>query len=271
MNPRIRTIQGAKKGQLLPGATPFVVGALLYGTALVPLLPEAFRAPVLIASFVAAVAVTATMSMVSSAPIRRSVAAWRAALAPTLLVVGAFLFHLLVGSAVGRFAALTLVMLLLISYFLRADGLDAFDTEGIDGLLGFSRLLTAVGLFFLTVFAFGIDRFISLPMVLIAFMMGLLFSVVAYESYLQAADIQEKTRRIAALTTGVVGLELFIGMSLLPTPFITNAAVCSVGFFASVLTINRVLQGTIGLKTLRMGLGLALALIVIMLGTARWI
>lgn len=270
MNPRIRTIQGTKRGQLLPGATPFVVGALLYGTALVPLLPDVLRAPVLVLSFVGAVGVTVTMAIISSMPIRRGVAAWRAALAPTLLVVGAFLFHLLVGSAIGRFAALTFVMLLLVSYFLRADGLDAFDQERIDGLLGFSRLLSAVGLFFVTVFAFGIGRFIQLPTVVMSLLIGLLFSVVAYESFLQVAEAPKKVRWLAAMACGTIGLEFFIGMSFLPTPFITNAAVCAVGFFASVLAVNRVLAGSIGTKELKVGLGLAAALVAVMLGTARW-
>ncbi|MEA3248966.1 MAG: hypothetical protein U9Q03_01255 [Patescibacteria group bacterium] len=265
----MRTIQGSKRGQLLPGATPFVVGALLYGTALVPLMPDALRVPVLAFAFVGAVAITVVMSMVSSAPIRRSVAAWRSALAPTLLVVGAFLFHLLVGSAIGRFTALTFVMLLLVVYFLRADGLDAFDNEGIDALLGFSRLLSAVGLFFLTVFAFGISRFVYMPLIALSLIVGLLYVVVAYESYLQS-EAPEKARRLAATVSGVMGLELFIGMSFLPTPFITNAAVCTVAFFAIVLAVNRVLSGTIGMKELRIGLGLAAVLVAVMLGTARW-
>jgi hypothetical protein len=270
MNPRIRTIQGTKKGQLLPGATPFLVGALLYGTALVPLLPEVLRVPVLMLSFIGAVGVTVVMATVSSVPIRRSMPAWRAALAPTLLVFGSFLFHLLVGSAVGRFATLTFVMLLLVSYFLRADGLDAFDQEGIDGLLGFSRLLSAIGLFFVVVFAFGIGRFVHLPLFVIALAIGLLCAVVAYESFLQSAEVPEKVRRLTAAASGTIGLELFIGMSFLPTPFITNAAVCSVAFFASVLAVKRVFEGGAGTRELRFGLGLAAALVVAMLGTAQW-
>lgn len=271
MNPRIRTIQGSKKGQLLPGATPFVVGALLYGTALVPLLPESSRVAALILAFLSAVTVTVVMSMVSSAPIRRTVPAWRFALAPALLVVGAFLFHMMVGSAVGRFAALTFVMLLLVSYFLRADGLDAFDSEGIDGFLGFSRLLSAVGLFFVTSFAFGIGRFIYLPLAVVAPVVALLCTVVAYESYLQSSELPERVRRLAAVASGSIGLELFIGMSFMPTPFFTNAAVCAVAFFASVVAFNRVFGGGIGVREIRVGLGLAAVLVAVMLGTARWI
>lgn len=270
MNPRIRTIRGDKKGQLLPGATPFVIGALLYVTALVPLLPDGARVPALVLAFVGAVSITVVMSVFSSALIRRRAAAWRVAFAPTLLVVGAFLFHLLVGSAVGRFTALTFVMLLLVSYFLRADGLDAFDDDGIDGLLGFSRLLSAVGLFFVTVFAFGIGRFVYLPLAAIAPLIGLLYGATAYESYLQAAEAPVKARRLIAAASGVLGLELFIGVSFLPTPFIANAAVCTVAFFSAVLAMNRVLAAGVGTRDLRPVLGLAAALVVAMLGTARW-
>jgi len=270
MKPRTRTIQGEKKGQLLPGATQFVVGALLYGSALVPLLPDAMRVPALVLAFAGAVSVTAIMSIVSLAPIRRSVAVWRSALAPTLLVTGGFLFHLLVGSAVGRFAALTLVMLLLVMFFLRADGLDAFDTEKVEAFLGLSRLLTAAGLFFLTVFAFGIDRFVYVPLVAISPFIALLGAVVAYESYLQAPEAPEKVRRLAAAISGVVALELFIAVSFLPTPFITDAAVCTVAFFATLLAVNRVLSGSIGTRELKAGLGLAAVLVAVMLGTARW-
>jgi len=270
MNPRTRTIQGVKKGQLLPGATPFVVGALLYGSALVPLLPDAMRVPVLTLSFAGAVFVTVIMSIVSLAPIRRSVAAWRSALAPTLLVTGGFLFHLLVGSAAGRFAVLTLVMLLLVMFFLRADGLDAFDSEKVEAFLGLSRLLTAVGLFFLTVFAFGIGRFVYVPLIALSPLFGLLCAAAAYESYLQAPEAPENVRRLAAAVSGVVALELFIAVSFLPTPLITNAAVCTVAFFATLLAVNRVLSGSIGTKELKAGLGLAAALVAVMLGTARW-
>lgn len=254
----------------MPGATPFVIGILLYGTALVPLMPNRARVPVLVLSFVVSVAVAAAMSVVSSAPFRRGVAAWRAAFAPALLVAGAFLFHLLVGSAIGRFTAVTFVMLLLVSYFLRADDLDAFDQAKIDAFLGFSRLLSAVGLFFVTVFAFGIDRFVHPPLIVMAALVGLLCAAVAYESFLQAAEAPEKVRRLAAAACGTTGLELFIAMSFLPTPFITNAAVCAVAYFALVQAVNRVLLGTVGTRGFRIGLGLAVVSVAAMLGTARW-
>jgi hypothetical protein len=258
------------KKQLLPGATPFVVGVLLYGTALVTLFPEGARVYILGLSFIAATAVTAATSIMQSRPVRRSIAAWRAALPPTSLVVGAFLFNLLIGSAIGRFTALTFVMLLLVSYYLKADGLGAFDDEKIDNLLGFSRLLSAVGIFFLTVFAFGIDRFVYLPQAVLALGLGVLYSIAAYESYLQAEIVPERIRRMAAVASGAIGLELYVGLSFLPTPFITTAAVCTVAFYTFMLAMNRVLIGSVGTRELRLALGLAIGLLAAMLGTARW-
>ncbi|MFH1047771.1 MAG: hypothetical protein V1738_05705 [Patescibacteria group bacterium] len=270
-NATIKKYQPYEKRHLLPGAMPFVVGAILYGTVLVTILPDSYRLAVLSAAFVVAVAAAAALSALSASYQRHQIAVWRIVLAPTLLVSGAFLFHLLVGSTLARFSAVTVVMLLLIGFVMRLDALTTGKAEAVEQAITYNRLISLAGIFSLAVFSFGIRQFVQLPAWLAAVTLGSLMFIVAYEASLQAeSDVLRRQRIFSSLATGLLGAELYVGLTFLPTPFMVNAVALLVGFFAIVRASVRILRGDAGTKELRVGLAVAAALVVLVLATARW-
>jgi len=258
------------KRHLLPGAMPFFIGTLLYLTALTPVLPQIVRVPALVVAFLVIVATTALLSLMAVSLQQTKIARWRLVLPPTLLVTGAFLFHLLVGTPLARFATVTAVMLLLFGFLIRLDSLKETADAARDSVLRFGRITTLVGVFFLYVFGFAIREFMSMPAVLTAFVLGLILIVVSYEALLQAEDIEPRLRKLTAVALSLLAAELFIGLSFLPTPFLVNAVVLLVAYFACTRASVRILHGDLGTRELRLGLLAAAIMVVLVLATARW-
>jgi predicted neutral ceramidase superfamily lipid hydrolase len=259
-----------KKRHLLPGALPFVIGTLLYLTALAPVLPKTFRLPSLVLVFVLMVGSTIGFSWLGATLQRTQIDRWRLVLPPTLLVSGAFLFHMLVGTPLARFVIVTAVMLLLFGYLMRLDSLKETADQSSSEVLRFARLTTMVGVFFLSVFVFAIRQFTNVSTALIAILLLLVLVAVSYDALMQAKDIDDDLRRLTALAVGVLAAELYVGLSFLPTAYLVNAAVLVLGYFACLRAAIRILHGDLGTKELRLGLWAALILIVVLLATARW-
>ncbi len=259
------------KRHLLPGAMPFVIGTLLYITAAAPALPEPFRLPALVVGFFFTVGVTIALSALAASYQRSKVAIWRLIFAPSILVLGSYLFHLLIGSPVARFFSVTLVMLLLFGYIMRLDTLKAGDEDALDSALRYNRIIILIGVFSVAVFSFGIRQFVHIPIALTALVMGMILAAVSYEVLLQAGDsIDKKLRIVVSGALAVLGAEVLVGLSFLPTPFMVNSVALLVAYFAAVRASVRILQGDMGTRELRYGLVVAGFLVMLVLSTARW-
>jgi hypothetical protein len=162
-------------------------------------------------------------------------------------------------------------MLLLIVFVMRLDALMMGKSEAVEHVVAYNRLISLAGIFSLAIFSFGIRQFVQLPAWLAAVSMGSLMFLVAYESVLQVESTVSKRQRImASAAAGLFGAELFVGLTFLPTAYMVNAVVLLVGFFAIVRASVRILRGDAGTKELRAGLAVAVALMVLVLATARW-
>lgn len=257
------------KRQLLPGAMPFVVGAILYATATVTAFSTSYRLPILLTAFLGIVVLTTLFSRIAAESQSR-IESWRLVMAPILLVSGAFLFHLLVGSPSARFIIVTFVMLLLSGHVMRVDAICDGGEAELDKALRYNRLVSLTGFFALAIFGFGIRQFLYVPMALTAVVLGALFAVIAYEAFYQAEEADPRFRVMASAVLGLLAAELFIGLSFLPTPFMANAVVLLVGGFASIRASLRILQGDLGTRELRWGVAMAILMMVAVLATARW-
>ncbi|MBU0625056.1 hypothetical protein KKF05_01795 [Patescibacteria group bacterium] len=259
------------KRHLLPGVMPFTIGTLLYLTALSPLLPQVSRIPVLIIFFILTILAVAVISALAASLLQTRITRWRLMLPPSLLTAGAFMFHLMVGSPSARFITVTATMLLLFGFVLRLDALKASADTTQESVLFYGHVISLIGLFFVGVFGFGIKQFIQFPTFVTAFLLGGLMFAVAYEALIPIMITPPHLRAVAAAALGVIGTEFFFALSFLPTPFIVNAAVLIIVFFAGLRAVSRILRGDSIFLGLRIELALTLVLIVLIMATARWI
>ncbi|OGM01223.1 hypothetical protein A2480_01660 [Candidatus Uhrbacteria bacterium RIFOXYC2_FULL_47_19] len=264
-------VSSLTKRWLLLGALPFVVGTLFYISSVIPVLPETWRSFIFVLVFLVSVTLTLLMILLSPVRLPPGVARWRVILSPTVFVAGSFLFYSLLGSVLARFVSVTVIMLALLVFVMRLDSSDALDPlRGANRTVRLGRLMNLLGVFFATVFLFGIGRFISLPVVVSAIIFGGLLSIVQYEALQQSgADRALIVRATVALTA--LGIETYIGLSFLPTPFLVNATVLMIICFAIGRSAVRILSGDVGTRGLKFGLTAAAVLVVLVLATARWL
>jgi hypothetical protein len=260
------------KRHLLPGVLPFVIGIFLYVAALTPMLPEIARVPIIIGLFVLTISTVIFMVNTAVRLQQTGIARWRLILSPTLLTVGTFLFHLLVGSTLARFITITITMLLLFGFILRMDTLKMTADATRESVLSYGQLISLVGIFFFGVFGFGIGQFVQIPTVIIAILLGVLIFTIAYELFLEIQIPFAQTRFLSAVAVGLIGAELFCALSFLPTPFMVNAIVLLIVFFFILRATARLLfNDPLGLRQLRPSLIFTLLLIVLVLTTAHWL
>ncbi|OIO51191.1 hypothetical protein COY93_03580 [Candidatus Uhrbacteria bacterium CG_4_10_14_0_8_um_filter_58_22] len=258
------------KRWLFLGVLPFVVGTLFYVSSVVLILPKTWRSSVFILALLLCVALTASMILLSPVRLPSGVARWRAVLSPTVFVAGGFLFYSLLGSVPVRFVFVIVVMLTLLVFVMRLDSSDTLDpVHGVNRTVRLGRLMNLLGVFFATVFLFGIGWFVSLPVAVSAVVFGGLLSIVQYEALQQSgADRALTFRATVALT--VLGVETYVGLSFLPTPFLVNATVLVIICFAVGRSAVRMLSGDIGTRGLKFGLAAAAVLVALVMATARW-
>ncbi|MFH2062527.1 MAG: hypothetical protein ABIJ46_00015 [bacterium] len=259
------------KWRLLPGLLPFAVGAVFYASSVIKLLPEAARRPAFFVGFLVAALLALSVYWLPSIRPPAGVERWRIALPPVTFVAGGFLFYILLSSGWMRFVAVTAIMLTLLIYIMRLDAAETLvPGRDANSVVRLGRLLNLFAIFFAAVFMFGAGRFVSLSEVLTAAVFGVMLAAINYESLQQSgADRTLTVRATAALTA--LGMETYIGLSFLPTPYLANAAVLTVVCFTVGRSGVRILSGDIGTRGLKFGLVAASLLIILVMATARWL
>jgi hypothetical protein len=248
-----------------------LIGLGLFAAVRLPLLVEGGQMAVWGAVFAVTVALTAGAGFFVARESGRGLQAVRWAAPAVLLVISAFVFLLIIETTAGRYGLAGLVMLLTAVYFenLRAT-IPGAGQFGPGDLMHLSFVLDAVSLFFLLAFVFGVAAFyyVSLPVAALA--VGLLAALMTHET-LWRAGIRTLDHISLVAAAGLIGLEAYVALSLLPTTYLVNAGVAVVLLSAALHVVKQVLSGAGEIKFFRKEMVAALILAGVLFGTANWI
>lgn len=143
---------------------------------------------------------------------------------------------------------------------------SAYQAYALENL---SMVLYVLSAFFLTSGAFGAQLFLLLPTWIPAIVMS--FAVLfATTAVFWVSKIGFETGRPYAIVGAIVMAELYVALSMLPTSFVTNAALFSVALYAFfVFARANVLERMTKMMVTR-SLVFISALFIVILCTARW-
>lgn len=194
----------------------------------------------------------------------------RLALTPTLFTATAFGYYLLLESRMGRYGLIALVIAVLAVWFIQLrKALHPLIPVTLIEFAHLSYAMHVVAMFFVYAFAFGVNMYVYVPSPLLALGVGLIGTIVAFETLggVRAAR-GEKAAIIAVI--GVLAAEFQGAVIFLPTSHIVDAAVALILFVLALHVFRQVLCGVAEAKTIRRHFALSTLLVVLVLFTAQW-
>lgn len=199
----------------------------------------------------------------------RRVAALTAA-TPAALVAAAFGCFLIVDrmAGVGAVAATAVVLTAAYLTYLRGmvKGDERFRPQDFSHL---SFAVHAVSVFFTLLVAYGMPDYLQLPVPAASVVVALIVFVATAETLRRAGLVG---RDVAILSFAFVALavQLFIGLSFLPTSDLVNAAVGTLLYAAGLHVAVSMLDPRVPAPAYRRQFAFTLLLVVVVLSTARW-
>jgi hypothetical protein len=254
----------------VPGvAAVLIAAAFLYAERIPGLeVPEKGLLLVLPALFVLMVAIVAVGLLHDRGTSLREIV--RESITAIALALGAYGHFLIVGGRAARYIILAAAVLLVVTYLreiahAEREGHDAADVEAFANL---SYAMHVLATFFLSAFAFALSGLLQARAWMLALAAGAVIAVLTAET-LRRHGIER--RRLPSFVYGVLGTELFWAMTVLPTPFVVNAAMCTILIGLGQHVAVRGLRTSEGeLTGLRRQVLASAILIAILLLTARW-
>ncbi len=222
-----------------------------------------------VAAGIALLALSAGLASASRLPFA---GALRLATAPALFAVAGFGCFLIVGSELPRLAVATVVGAILVLYFSQLEMAMPWVAKVSMGQ--FLHLLHAVHtmtVFFAFAFAYGIIQYSDIPTWVMALAMTVLTGTVAWQTlpFAEASD-DRLVRPVLAAAFALIGGQLYLAFSFLPTLWTVNAASAAVLCAVSLHICRQIADGDAVPVRNRRDLAVAVALVMLVLGTARW-
>ncbi|KPJ85812.1 hypothetical protein AMJ57_01740 [Parcubacteria bacterium SG8_24] len=250
-------------------SAPFLVGAGFYGAVAIPILFAAHRSVILT---ILSVAIASLVAVATYQAARHRSRADRISDAVTsaVFVLCAFGFLLLAQTGPVRFTLITGVMVALVLYFGLLDGLTGRPRGG--DLAQLSLLLCTAATFFVTAFAFGIVRYVYVPMPLLAALVAGVCFWTARETIRHVSGPETEVPPLLSAAFAVLGAEAYAAFSFLPTSYLVNATASLILMVTLLYAVRHLLQCQEARPALlRRQAVFSLLLAIIVLGTARWI
>lgn len=222
-----------------------------------------------VAAGIVLLALSAGLASASRMPVA---GALRFATAPALFAGAGFGCFLIVGSQPPRLAVAAAVGAILVLYFSQLEKAMPWVAE--TSMKDFLHLLHAVHtmtVFFAFAFAYGITQFADVPTWLMSLAMTAVAGTVAWQSlpFVREAD-DRLVRPVLALTFALIGGQLYVAFSFLPTAWTVNAAAAAVLCTSALHVCRQIADGQAEPARHRRDLAVATTLVLIVLGTARW-
>ncbi|MFC1788126.1 hypothetical protein ACFLZY_02820 [Patescibacteria group bacterium] len=133
-----------------------------------------------------------------------------------------------------------------------------------------SLILSIVSIFFVGIIGFGTRLLMITPLYILV---PIFFTVSLFVIYgtLWVSKVEHKQARPYALSLSVLVTELFMSMTFLPTGFYTNAAVLALCFYVLLGLTRAHFLNRLTRTVLKRYLILGAVLLVVIVGTAKWI
>lgn len=190
---------------------------------------------------------------------------------PVFLTWSGITFALLTESATVRHILAVVVALCTLLYFesmftyvWQHQQYVAFSLEN---LSGYAATLT---IFFISASLLGMSVLLDLHLVwlLLAYLVSL--GLIGYELFWVSKLLSQQSLLFTLVITLMLG-ELFLVMRALPLHYLSGGAALTVLWYTAVILARARLTGVLTAKMVKRHLGLAAILLLVILGTARWI
>lgn len=231
--------------------------------------PEAAPYVILAAGVLAVAAASFAAYGLARTSHSRRVAALTAA-TPATLVAGAFGSFLIIDHAAGvaAVAAATVVLSAIYLAYLRGmvNGDERFRPADFSHL---SFAVHAVTVFFTLVASYGMPDYLQLPVPFASVAVAAIVFVVSAET-LRRAGLAGKEATVLSAAFVALAVQLFVGLSFLPTSDLVNATVGTVLYSAGLHVVVAMLDSGGAAPAYRRQFAFSLLLVIIVLSTARW-
>ncbi len=200
----------------------------------------------------------------------RRPAFWVFLCTPMLLLISSIAFFLLLDPGAGEWAIGGIVMVALALY---AENIFAFyhlpSTYQAYSLEYLTLIMYVMSAFFFTSFAYMAQLFLELPLwtPAVAVFVAVLFATMAV---FWVSKIGFETAIPFAVVGAIIMTELYVTLALLPTSFITNAAVFAVCLSTYFGLVRAQVLEKLTPNVVRRYVGLCFVLLLLILGTATW-
>jgi len=246
-----------------------LIGAFFYAAQQAAwLFPE--RRALVFCAVAAIIAILALLAGIASGARVMTKDALRFATAPSLFAVSAFGFFLLVESDAARLGVAASAAGLMLVYFTQLEKAMMNRGTAAADLLHLLHAFHAVTLFYGYAFAFGISSYVDVSTLTITVIAGIVSAAVAWYSLPMPVSGEVKVRRLLAVAFGVVGAELYVALSYLPTAPVVNATAAVILLTSALHVCRQVAAGMANVRMHRHELATASLLVAIVLLTARW-
>lgn len=238
----------------------------------------------------------------------------RAAISPVILALSAYGYYLLIDRGIVRYAVVAAVAVLLAVYLehvkrpteIKSDkavtsvqGERGDLTQGSEAYANLSFTIHFISVFFLSAFMLGLVQMTQASGLLLSLVMGFAVFVLMHETLVRfgtdpstslpstslgTGGTGKGSARTVSVIFGVVGAEIHVALSFLPTAHVVNAAVFTILYALGVLVAKTALQHGSGqaavggpepaesaTKALRRYVVISFILIILILVTARWL
>lgn len=257
-------------------ASPWVASALIGALMLVARFAP--RADIAISPWIAGLTLLLSVLLafvsgfLAAGPERSLSRAALVAATPAILVAAGFGLYLTIDAPGERTAAAVATVGFVAAYVSYAKGIA-------DGAGGFtdadfahvSAAVHVVAVFLAFAFALSVADYLAVPMWAVALVVAATLALVSVET-LRRAGLEQRASGVVltACALAVLGVELFVGASFLPTSFLVSAGAAAIVFSAVLHAAMDVLSGRASEKAMRRQFFLALGLLVVLFATARW-
>lgn len=196
---------------------------------------------------------------------------WGLLVTPTMLVTSAVLIFILADDSSVRLAiALTTALLMYFyeEHLFRFIHLPAaYQAYGLQNVSGVISILTV---FYLMASAYATESFIRPPLAILASVLFLaLFLVTA--AALWMSKVPRERALIYALGGAVIFTQLFVGVSYLPTPFMTSGAFLAVLYYLYLGLSRAHVLTKLSRMVIRRYAGIGVVMLAALILTAKWI
>lgn len=196
---------------------------------------------------------------------------WEFLIIPVFLIWSAIAFALLLESSVVRQILAVVVALCTLLYFesmftyvWQHEQYVAFSLENLSGYAA------TLAIFFISASLLGMSTLLDWPLVALLLVYLVALALIGYEIFWVSKLLSQQSMLFTLVITLLLG-ELFVVMRALPLHFLSGGAALTVLWYTAVILARARLTGVLTAKMVKRHLGLAGLLLLVILGTARWI